>query len=113
MIPSYLRLNGNESYNFAANPLLRPGSAINSPSTAPQEPPPGAGLFGILHLAFSSPGVHLTSNLLRVPFMGFVLLRGFASGSGATTRDQGGVGIKKRHLRSNFLNFLDSAVHAS
>ena len=67
MISSCFCSNGNEKYNSAANHLLRPDSAINSPSTAPatipQEPPPRSGLFGILHLALSFTGVNLTSNL--------------------------------------------------
>ena len=62
-----LRMEMNR-YKSAANPLLRPGSAINSPSTAPatipHEPPPRAGLFGILHSCFFF-RVHLISNFKR------------------------------------------------
>lgn len=69
VISSYFRWNENESCKSAANPLLRPTSAINSPSTAPatipHEPPPRAGLFGILHLALSYPWVHLTLKFKR------------------------------------------------
>ena len=54
-------------YISAANPLLRPSSAINSPSTAPasipNEPPPRAGLFGmLLRLALSLTGILYNHN---------------------------------------------------